>query len=476
MEKIFDYAIFGAGVVGACVFNKLTSLGQDVLLLEKNMDVATGQTKANTALVHAGFDAKPNTLKAKLNVKGNQMFEGICNRLGIPFERCGAVVVDKTDEILQKLYERGMQNGVLNMQILTGKPLFDLVSNLKKEYCFGLFAQTAGIVSPFLFTVALCEEAVVNGGSIQFDFDAIKISKKDGVFEISSKSKTFFAKKIINCAGFGYNQIAKLLGEDLLDIKFRRGEYFVLDNTARDFVNLSVFPAPSDMGKGILATPTIDGNILLGPNAQDCKYDTKTTKEGLQNVRDGVNQMFDNVPWKSVIRIYSGIRTIVGDDFYIRRGKDDDVVNVAGICSPGLSSSPAIAEYICNEILEIDAKPKQMKKRTPYVNMNMLSFEKQNQMINQNESFGKIICKCEKVSEGEILQAINSPLHPKSIDGIKRRVRAGMGRCQGGFCTMRVANLIAKQNGCKLEDVLKENQNSNICLQDFQNGFWEGDK
>lgn len=475
MENIFDYAIFGAGVVGACVFNELTSLGQKVLLLEKNMDVATGQTKANTALIHAGFDAKPNTLKAKLNVKGNQMFEDLCNRLGISFERCGAVVVDKTDETLQKLYQRGMQNGVLNLKILSGKELFDLIPNLKKEYCFGLYAQSAGIVSPFLFAVALCEEAVINGGTVQFDFDTIKISKCQGVFEISSKNKTFFAKKIINCAGFGYNQIAKLLDEDLLDIKFRRGEYFVLDNTAKGFVNLSVFPAPSDMGKGILATPTIDGNILLGPNAQDCQWDTKTTKQGLQDVRNGVNQMFDNVPWKSVIRIYSGIRTIVGDDFYIKLGKDKNVVNVAGICSPGLSSSPAIAEYICNDILKIDAKPKQMQKRTPYVNMNMLSFEKQNQMIKQDEKFGKIICKCEKVSEGEILQAINSPLHPKSIDAIKRRVRAGMGRCQGGFCTMRVAKLIADQNGCKLEDVLKENQNSNICLQDFQNGFWEGD-
>lgn len=476
MERVFDYAIFGAGVVGSCIFDKLTSLGQSAILLEKNMDVATGQSKANTALVHAGFDAKPNTLKAKLNVLGNQMYEDICMRLGIPFERCGAVVVDKTRDVLDKLLLRGQQNGVKDLEIISDQKLYDLVPNLKKDYKFGLWAKSAGIVSPFLFAIALCEEAVVNGGQVLFDFDATKITFCDDVFEIESKNAKIFAKKVINCAGFGYNQIAKLLGEKELDIKFRRGEYFVLDNNAKGFVNVSVFPAPSDMGKGILATPTIDGNILLGPNAQDCDWDTKTTSEGLKQVKDGINQMFDNVPWKSAIRIYSGIRTIVGDDFVIELGKNPNVVNIAGICSPGLSSSPAIAEYVCKDLLCIVAKEKQMKKRCPYVDMNKLSFEQQNQIISQNKQFGKIVCKCEKVSEGEILQAINSPLRPKSIDGIKKRVRAGMGRCQGGFCTIKVAKLIAEQNGCKMEDVIKENQNSNICLQNFENGFWEGDK
>lgn len=473
MEKIYDFIIFGGGVVGACLLNKLTRLNKHAIILEKALDVATGQTKANTALVHAGFDAKPNTLKAKLNVRGNFLFEPLCKELGINFKRCGAVVVDKTPDVLEKLYQRGQVNKVKGLEILNAEQLKTLVPNLKSDFKFGLYAKTAGIVSPFLFTVAMCEHSIINGAEIKFDFDTKKVEFENDIFVVTNqKGESVKSKYVINCAGFGYNQIAKLLDEQELDIKFRRGEYYVLDNTEINFVKVSVFPAPSDMGKGILATPTIDGNILLGPNAKDCdNFDKQTTAEGLEQVYNGVNNMFNNVNWKKVIRNYSGVRTIYGDDFYIKQGKNPKIVNIAGICSPGLTSSPAIAEYVCFELLNLDKNEKSMLPRKPYTDMNKLSLEKQNQVIKSNSDYGKIVCKCEKVSVGEIMEAVNSPLKPQSIDGIKRRVRAGMGRCQGGFCALKVASLIAKANNKTLQQVVKENQNSEIALEDLKNGI-----
>lgn len=472
MKEIFDYAIFGGGVVGACLFNKLISLGKKVVLLEKNIDVATGQTKANSALIHAGFDAKPNTLKAILNVRGNQMYESLCKRLGIDYEKCGAIVVDKTSAIPQKLFQRGLVNGVKDLEIIEGQKLYELVPNLKKDYKVGLWAKSPGIVSPFMFAIAMCEEAVVNGGVVELGFDTQSIYLHEDVYTIKDAEREVFARAIINSAGYGYNRIAELLGEEILDIKFRRGEYFVLDNTAGNFVGLTVFPAPSDKGKGILATKTIDGNILFGPTADDCEYDTKTTTEALTEIRQGINNMFDNVPWKKVIRNYSGIRTIVGDDFYIKKGKNKNVINIAGICSPGLSSAPAISEYVCFELLGLKDKYIEMKPRPKYINTNKLALSEQDKLIKYDSQFGKIVCKCEMVSEGEILQAINSPIKTRSLDGIKRRVRAGMGRCQGGFCAMKVASLIAKEHNIKLENVLKENQESEISIGDFKNGLY----
>ena len=472
MEKVYDFAIFGGGVGGACLLNKLTRLDKSAVILEKAQDVATGQTKANSGIIHAGFDAKPNTLKAKLNVRGSQIYPSLCKEIGVELIKCGAVVVDKTPDVPQMLYERGLKNQVDGLEILNQEQLHSLVKNLKSDFKYGLYAKSSAVISPFMFTVALCEHSVINGGEIVFDFDAENISFENDIYKISSQTnKTIYAKNIINCAGFGYNDIAKLLGEEVLQITFKRGEYFVLDNTENDFVSLTVFPAPNDNGKGILATPTADGNILLGPNAQVCDYDLQTTTQGLMQVKQGVENMFNNLPWKKVIRNYSGVRTIYGDDFYIKKGKNKNIVNIAGICSPGLSSAPAIAEYVCFEILKLDKTEKQMKPRDFYINMNKLSLEQQNEIIKKDGRFGKIVCKCEKVSEGEILQAINSPLKPKSIDGIKRRVRAGMGRCQGGFCTLKVANLIARQNNIELEQVLKENKQSEIALESFKNGI-----
>ena len=470
MEKIYDYVIFGGGIVGACLLNKLTRLNKSAVIVEKAQDVATGQTKANSGIVHAGFDAKPNTLKARLNVRGSILYPKLCRELGVHLNICGAVVVDKTKDVPLTLYNRGLENGVKDLKIIEGEQLHKMVKNLKPDFNYALYAPSSAIVSPFLFCIAMCEHAVINGGEVILGFNTTKIEYVNNVFEItSSDNKKVFSKNVINCAGFGYNEVAKLLGEEELNITFKRGEYYILDNTEIDFVPLTVFPAPSDKGKGILASPTADGNILLGPNAYECDFDTQTTRQGLDQVYEGVNNMFNNVPWRKTIRNYSGVRTIYGDDFYIKKGNNENIINIAGICSPGLTSAPAIAEYVCFELLNLEKTEKQMVSRAPYTNMNELDTNQKNEIIKIDNRFGKIVCKCEVVSEGEILQAINSPLKPRSIDGIKRRVRVGMGRCQGGFCALKVAKLIAQQHNITLDQVLKENKNSNIIVDDFKN-------
>ncbi len=465
---IFDYAIFGGGVVGCAVLNKLTRLGKKVVLFERELDIGVGQTKANSGLIHAGYDAKPGTLKAKLNVRGNFLYEKLANELKLPFKRVGAIVVSKEFPVIKELFERGKQNQVEKLFILKDDEIYKLVPNLKKDYHFALYAKTAGIISPFMTAIALAEEAVLNGAKVIFNFKTIKIQTKNQIYEISNGKEKYSAKQIINCAGAGYNEIAKLLRTENYELGFRRGEYYVLDTTAGDFVPMTVFPAPSAFGKGILATPTIDGNILFGPTSNDSDNDVKTTLEGLIKIKENISAMFENVPWNKIIRVFSGVRISHGEDFVIERSKkDSNVVNIAGINSPGLTAAPAIAEMVC-ELLNLDiTKEIKMKRRNSYQCIKELSINELNQLIKEKPDFGKIVCRCETVSEREIKNAINSPLKPRTIDAIKRRVRAGMGRCQSGFCLLRVAQIISKECGIKLEDVLKEGEKSNLMIGDI---------
>lgn len=463
----YDIAIFGAGVIGCACFSHFTRLGKKCVLIEKENDVSTGVSKANSGLVHAGFDCKPNTLKAKLNVRGNEMFKNLASELGISFKQTGAVVVGNDLDKIKELYNQGIINGVKELSIIEGEELKLLVPNLNEDIKYGLYAKTAGLISPYELTIALAEEGVINGGKVLFDFDTTSIIKNKNIFVISSEEKSVKAKIIINCAGAGFNDISRLLGAEKYDLKYRRGEYFVLDRKT-DFVSLSVFPLPTKLGKGILATPTVHGNILFGPTADDDQeYNTKTTSEGLDKIREFINKTYKNVPWNKVIREYSGVRISCGDDFVIEKSKIENVINVCGINSPGLSAAPAIAEYIGN-LLGFENKFIDFKKRKPYIEIRNLEIEKANELIKQNASYGKIVCRCEQITEGEIIDAISSPLAPKSVDGIKRRVRAGMGRCQGGFCTMKVCEIIAREKKLSLEKVLKEYNGSNIVYSDIR--------
>lgn len=464
MTNSFEYLVIGGGVVGANIFSSLARANKSVALIDKALDVATGASKANSGLVHAGFDAKPNTLKAKLNVLGNKMYEMQAKRLGLPIKKTGAYVVGNQKEQLSDLLKRGKLNGVDGLSIISGVELKNKLPMLSSEIKYALFAENAYIISPYMFTICLTEEGIVNGGKVFLGFESKKIKRVNDYYVVFDGKNEIICKYIINSAGFGYNDIAKLIGSETYNIEHRRGEYYVLDSTEKDLVPATIFPLPTKESKGVLVTPTIDGNILVGPTSTTSDYVSKTTSSDLAFVRESAIRMIPSINLKKTIRIFSGVRSIVGDDFVIEKSKiRENVINIAGICSPGLSAAPAIAEYVLN-ILGISTKFGNAIKIKPYLMLSTLSQKKQNELIAQNPAYGKIVCKCEGISEGEILDALSRPLQVVSTDGIKRRTRTGMGRCQGGFCLAKTMELIAKKNNISLFDVVKENKGSNILV------------
>lgn len=468
MKTIYDYAIFGGGVIGCAIFSKLSRLGQKCILIELN-DIASGESKANSAIVHAGFDAKPGTLKARFNVLGSKMYENMCDRLGVPYHKIGAYVLGNNEDIVNKLYSRGLQNGLNpeDLKIVYRTELLDKISNLNENITCGLYAKNSAITNPYLLTICLAEESVVCGGDYRtfFKTESIKQNKN---FEIYGNNEVIEAKKVINACGFGYNDIAKMLNCEQYDIKFRRGEYFVLDHSERNIVNYTLFPLPSEKGKGILVTPTVDGNLLVGPNAENSENVTKTTLLGLNDIKDKSSSLINNLNLKKTIRQFAGIRTYVDDDFIVEKSKiNDRVINIAGICSPGLSSAPAIAEYVV-ELLNLKNNEVIFNRIIPYFLAKDLPKAEFDALVKSDERYGKIICKCEMITEGDIVNALHRPIKVKTVDGIKRRVRAGMGRCQGGFCMDKVVKIIARENGLSEFDVLKEYPNSEIFVSEIE--------
>lgn len=470
MEFIYDYAVIGGGVVGCSIFNKLRRLGKEVVLIEKGYDVAVGTTKANSGIVHAGFDAKEGTLKARLNVRGAEMMPDICRELNVPYVQNGALVIGNFMPTLQELYDRGVANGVKDLEIIERKQLERLLPSIADNITCALYAKTSAIVSPYRLAIALAEQAVINGGSAIFDFQIKKFKKQDNYYLIGDGVQYIPARKIIVCVGGEHNNLAKILGNSEYDIKFRRGEYYLLDKGAMDINALTIFPLPSKESKGVLITPTTSGNIIVGPTSILTENnDTITTTEGLEDIAEKASLMLNNVNLKKNIRVFSGVRTLVGDDFVIEKDKiNPDIINVTGICSPGLTAAPAIAEYVCKDLLgiydeEIDMKPLPIRKKLQGSTNEQIA-----ELIAEDERYGKIVCRCENVSEREIIDAINSPLKPITVDAIKRRTRAGMGRCQGGFCFSKVMELIARETGMSIDDICKENYGSRIIVGDIK--------
>ena len=462
---IYDSMIIGGGVVGTAIFNKLVRIGKKVALIDKASDVSTGASKANSGLVHAGYDPEPGTLKAKLNVRGSELFPKLTKRLHVPYKRTGALVVGDNKEMLERLYERGKRNGVKELSILTREEILKLVPDLKEGNNYALYAKTAGIVSPYLLTIALADEGVLNGGKIFLEEDIKKVEREGEIFKVVTKKNTFLAKNIINSAGAGYNEVAKLLKSEEYPLAFRRGEYFVFSSTAPLDVPCTIFPLPTKLGKGVLITPTVDGNFLIGPTSEDGEDITKTTDSGLNDIKKKAGLILNNINFKNAIREFSGVRVISGDDFIIEKSqKQLGVINLAGICSPGLSSAPAIAEYVV-ELLGYDLKEKEnLKELKDYTLLKNLPLNKQKELIKGNPDYGEVVCKCEKITKGDILSALNRPLKVRSVDGIKRRTNAGMGGCQGGFCFTKVVNHILKSRKIKYEEVLKENRGSEVAV------------
>ena len=471
MEKIYDVLIFGAGVVGTCLATDLARSGYSVCLVDKASDVSTGASKANSGLVHAGFDAKPGTLKAKLNVEGNKMYPSLCKRLGLKLRKLGAVVIGNNTQTVKELYDRGIANGVKNLFVLSREELLKILPNITENVTCGLLAKDAYVVCPYLLTICMAEEAILNGATVLLEFDAKKIRKNNGLFEISDGKTTVFAKKVINSAGAGVNDVAKLLKTETYPIVFKRGEYFVLEQSEAHIAPVTVFPLPEKGSKGILITQTLDGNILVGPTSYESDDSTKTTREGLNLVAEKSGLLLSNVNLRKSIRQFSGVRTICGDDFVIEQSKiDNNVLTLAGICSPGLSSAPAISKYAIEKMGLIYNPTIKNKQIEPYFLFKDLKNAEKNQLLLKDHTYGELVCKCENITKGDILNALDRPLKIHSVDGIKRRVRAGMGRCQGGFCSIPVAEIIAKTRKIPLEEVLKENKNSNVFTYPIRGG------
>ena len=464
---MYDVVVIGGGVVGGMIARSLSRYELSICILEKANDVAMGATKANSAIVHAGFDAKEGSLKALLNVRGSKMMEQVCSELGVKYQRNGSLVIGFNDEdraTVEALVERGIKNGVEGVRLVEKDELKALEPNISNNATCALYAPTGAIVCPYELCIASIGNAMDNGAELKVEFEVASIEKDGGEYVITSaKGETVRAKYIVNAAGVFSDKIAKMVGDDSFTVHPRRGEYILLDRECGGIVKHTIFRTPSKMGKGILVSPTVDGNLLLGPTSVDMedKGDKSTTPEGLAKVIKECGENIEGgvpVGGKSITS-FCGLRSVGSTgDFIINFGAEN-FVNCAGIESPGLSSAPAIAEYVCDMLaengLELNEKADFNPIREPKHHFREASVEEKNEIIKKDPSYGRIICRCETVSEGEILDAIRSNPPARDIDGVKRRTRSGMGRCQGGFCGPYVMELIAKERNVAFESVTK---------------------
>lgn len=473
---MFDVVVIGGGVIGGSILRELTKYEGSFCLLEKEEDVAMGQSRANSGIVHAGFDAVPNSLKAKFNVLGNKMMPQYAKDLGVKYRNNGSLVLGFNEDdykTLQDLKTRGEANGVEGLTILDREALVKIEPNVSDNVTCALFAPTGGIVCPYELTIASIGNAMDNGAKLNCDFDVEKIDKKDGAFIITAKDgRVVETKAIINCAGFNSAIISGLAGDNSFTINGRKGEYILLDRESGDFVQHTLFTAPTKAGKGVLVTQTVDNNILLGPTATETGRDgdVVTTQEGLQFVIEKVNAMCKKVPHFNTITSFAGVRAYCDrHDFIIEESKQvKGLINVAGIESPGLTSAPAIAKYVVEDlvsgVMELKAnKDFNGNRKADYFFKNLTNEEK-NQVIKKDNRYGKMVCRCEQITEGEIVRAIHENPPARSVSAVKRRTRAGMGRCQGGFCQSHVVEILARELGIEYEQVTLSGKGSEIVV------------
>ena len=468
---LYDVIIIGAGCTGIMTARYLSSKNCSAAVVEAGSDVAMGATCANSAIVHAGYDAKPGTLKAKLNVRGNVLMKELCEQLGVECKEVGSHVVGFGEEDrkhLELLYERGIANGVPGLRIIGRDELRAMEPNISEEADCSLWAPTAAITCPYGITMAAADNARTNGVDFFFNFEVTESSCHNGIHTVSNGSETVSGRYIVNCAGVNSAKVAGILGEKDFPITIipRRGEYIVLDKVCGGMANSTLFVCPSDRGKGILVSPTVDGNLIIGPNAYPIEDgdDKSTTREGLDEITAGALRIMPSVNTRMAITSFSGVRPTPDIyDFYLEISKQlPGVVHAVGVESPGFASSPAVGEYLAHLLEEaglvLTDKENYIPTRRPDGNLkqfNKMTDEERVEACRKNPAYGKIICRCETVTEGDIIDAMNAPIPALTIDMLKKRLRAGMGRCQGGFCSPRVAALIAEHTEKSLTTVTK---------------------
>lgn len=470
---MYDIAIVGAGVTGAMTARELSKYNLRIALLEKCNDVAMGATKANSGIVHAGFDAAEGSLMAKMNVEGCALMPETCEKLHVPYVNNGSLVVAFSDDEmkhLEVLLERGKKNGVPEISILSKEELLAKEPNLSPDSFGALYAPTAGIVCPYELTIAAAECAVSNGVEFIRNCEVKAVETTDECIVLDTTQGQISAKYVINAAGVFSDDIARMAGDDTISITARKGEYFLLDRAVGNTVSHTIFQCPSKMGKGILVSPTVDGNLLVGPTAEDIddKTNVATSNSGLNDVRKYAVKSVPSVNTRNAITSFTGLRAhAAAHEFLIGVSeKNERLINAAGIESPGLSSAPAIAKYI-GEIVksvfgELEVKADYDDTREAPVRFRHMTDEERAELIKKNPAYGRIICRCETITEGEIIDAIKAPAGARDVDGVKRRTRAGMGRCQGGFCGSKVVEILARELGCNINEITKFGGNSNI--------------
>ena len=470
---MYDIAIIGAGIVGAMTARELTKYNVSVCVLEKENDVALGATKANSAIVHAGFDAKPNSLKARLNVRGSEMMPKVTRELGVKYKNNGSLVLgfDENDrKVIDELFERGIKNGVKGLKILDSDELHTLEPNISTNAKYALYAPSGAIVCPYELCIAAMGNAMDNGAELKLNFKVTDIKENGGYYTVSSDTDSVDAAYIINASGLYSDDVARMVVDDSFDIHPRRGEYILLDKECGTLTSRTIFRTPSDKGKGILISPTVDGNFLCGPTAVDMtdKEDKSTTADGFGRIIAEARQNIESIPFNKTITSFCGLRAVGSTGDFIINSPKPSFINAAGIESPGLSASPAIAEYIIELLKKSGANLKTNESfnpiRKPYHEFRESSVDEKNRVIKEHPEYGRVICRCETVTEGEIIDAIRTNPGARDIDGVKRRTRAGMGRCQGGFCLLYVSEILARELKIPFEKVTKSGGNSNIVI------------
>lgn len=468
---MFDVAIIGAGVVGSLIAEALSHLDISVCVLEKASDAARGASGANSGIAHAGFDAEPGTLKARFNREGSLMMEGVCERLGVGYKRCGALVLgfEGDEEKVEALYRRGIENRIEGLSVIGADELRERFPEISEKAVIALHAATSAVICPYSLTFAALGLAMDNGAEFLRDFKVVSVTEENGGYTVAAEDgRSIAAKYVVNSAGVHSDEIARLVGDTSFTVNARRGQYLLLDRAcASSAPDATVFTVPTKLGKGILVSPTADGNLLLGPTAENIpdKQDDMTSKTSLDGVMDMAKAMVPSVRI-SPITSFSGIRAVGSTGDFIIKESAQGFVSLGGIESPGLTSAPAIALYVRDMLIGmgLDAKEKKdsKKRRKPLRFTNELTPDELDELIKKDPLYGRIVCRCESVTEGEIRDALLSNPRPYTVDGVKHRVRAGMGRCQGGFCSPHVIRQIAETCGIPFEGVTLHGKGSYI--------------
>ena len=469
---MLDVIVIGAGVMGAAVSRELSKYKLNIMVLDKENDVSNGTSKANSAIVHAGYDAKEGTLMAKYNVLGAGMYESLCKEIGAPYKNVGSYVLAFSEEErkhIEKLYQRGLTNGVPQMEILEKDEILRREPNINKNVVAALYAGSAGIVGPWEFTIKLLENAALNGTEVLVDAEVSNIEKlQDGYKVILKDGRTFETKVVINAAGVYADKINDMVSKNHFDIHPRIGEYYVLDKVQGKLTNSVLFQCPTIMGKGILVTKTVHGNIMVGPTAEDVesKDYVGTTTHGLDDIRRQAEKTISGINYRDSIRNFTGIRAESSTgDFIIGEVSDaPNFFNIAGTKSPGLSSAPAIGVDVAKMVVEKlgAVKKEDFKQNRPQIHFIELSPEEKSEVIKKDPRYGRIICRCESITEGEIVDVIHRMVGARTVDGVKKRCRPGTGRCQGGFCGPRVQEILARELGKELNEIVLDKKGAYI--------------